>query len=200
MEDYEQFKPEFFSDQTSAERLGCVQRKETHIYRWGWASLTRNHASRHRVRFPPSAREKVTGALAAGKMWEILAATLDLPAFGPVSALSTVGLHRAQESLAGLGVNIQLFLMELNSFKSIVSASNSPHWEVSGARDKACEDRHTVIWGPPGNVWELWYLKKNGGMVGSWWTLEWEPLGFEFWFCCWESWSSHLTSLNFVFL
>lgn len=87
----------------------------------------------------------MTGALAAGKMWGILAATLDLPAFGPVNALSAVGLRRAQESLAGLGVNIQLFLMELNSFKSIVSASNSPHWEVSDTRDKACKDRHTVI-------------------------------------------------------
>lgn len=33
MEDYEQFKPDIFSDQTSAERLGCVQGKEIHVYR-----------------------------------------------------------------------------------------------------------------------------------------------------------------------
>lgn len=69
----------------------------------------------------------MAGALAAGKMWEILAATLDPPAFGPVNALAfRCRLDRAQESLAGLGVNIQVFLMELNSFKSLGFSLSPP--------------------------------------------------------------------------
>lgn len=79
-------------------------------------------------------------------MQEILTATLDPPAFGPVKMLSSSRLAQSSRELSRIRSKYPVLFNGVELFqKSIVSASNSPHWEVSDPRDKVCRKRHIVM-------------------------------------------------------